>query len=121
MLFLVALFSASGLGFLVSICLRLELAGMVGILIILVFTLFSATLAGSGTFPRVISYFSINNWASVAFYTVSVEPFNAVLTPWMQNAYGFSPANQSFAWNQLFCLGLFMRLLAWLALVFKEK
>jgi hypothetical protein len=116
----VALFSASSLGFLVSICLRLELAGMVGILIILVFTLFSATLAGNGTFPRVISYFSINNWGSVAFYTLSVEPFNAVLTPWMQNVYGFSPANQSFAWNQLFCLGLFMRMLAWLALVFKE-
>ncbi len=117
---LVSLFSATSLGFLVSICLRVELAGMIGIVLILIFTLFSTTLSGVGPFQMVVSYFSINNWGSVTFYTMSVEPYNATRTTWMTNVYGFSPGMQSFAWNQLFCLGVFMRLLGWLALVYKE-
>jgi ABC-type multidrug transport system ATPase subunit len=114
------LFSAHGLGFLVSICLRMELAGMLGVIVVLIFTLFNTTLSGQGGFQSFISYFSFINWASVALYTTSVAPFKATLTPWMFNVYGFSPSMSSFAWTQLFCLGVFMRLLAWLALVSKE-
>jgi hypothetical protein len=116
----ITLFAAQGLGFLVSISVRLDLAGMLGILIVLIFTLFSTTLSGNGSFQSVISYFSFVGWSSVAFYTTSVQGFNAVLTPWMVNVYGFTPDEMSFAWAQLFCLGVFMRLLAWMSLVFKE-
>jgi hypothetical protein len=117
----VCLFSAHGLGILVSICLRIELAGMIGIVVVLIFTLFSTTLAGQGGFQTVVSYFSFISWASVALYTTSVDPFNATLTPWMSNVYGYYPETASFSWAQLFCLGIFMRLLAWLALVSKES
>jgi ABC-type multidrug transport system ATPase subunit len=120
LLFWICLFSAHGLGFLVSICMRMDLAGMMGILVVLIFTLFSTTLSGQGGFQSVISYFSFIGWASIALYTTSVLPLNAILTPWMSNVYGFDAATSSFAWTQLFCLGVFMRLLAWLALVTKE-
>jgi hypothetical protein len=117
----VTLFSAQGLGFLASITARLDLAGMIGVLVVLIFTLFSTTLSGNGSFQSVISYFSFVGWSSVAFYTTSVQGFNAVLTPWMSNVYGFRPDNMSFAWAQTFCLGVFMRLLAWMSLVLKEN
>lgn len=121
LLFWVTLFAAQGLGFLVSISVRLDLAGMLGILVVLIFTLFSTTLSGDGSFQSVISYFSFVGWSSVAFYTTSVQGFNAVLTPWMKNVYGFIPENQAFAWAQLFCLGVFMRSLAWMSLVLQEN
>ena len=55
-----------------------------------------------------------------ALYTTSVAPFDATLSQWMYNSYGFTPAMTSFAWSQIFCLGVFFRLFAWLALVYKE-
>jgi hypothetical protein len=118
--FWMCFFCGTSIGFLVSICLRLDLAGMMGILLVLFFTLLSKPIVGSGPVQNVVAYFSFVSWGSIAFYTMSVAPYNATLTPWMFNAYGFSPSIETFAWTQMVCLGICIRLLAWLALVTKE-
>ena len=86
------LFCATSLGFLCSICVQIEFSGMIGILVVLVLTLFSTTLSGVNPVTSVVSYFSFISWASIAFYTTTVAKFEANLTPWMQNVYGFSPS-----------------------------
>jgi hypothetical protein len=118
-------FAVHGLGFLVSIALSLEMAGMIGILIVFILTLFSVTLnsfsGGQVGFQTIASYFSFISWSSQVFYVTSVAPFNATLTPWMQNAYAVNPNILNFAWVQVLIYGLWFRLVAWLALVYKEE
>lgn len=146
-LFWLTYFAGTSLGFLVSILLRYELAGMVGILAALICEVFSVTISGASgeqsAVMLVASYFSFLSWAGEAFYFVSVAPFNATKTNWMELAYakhgdgacgcGFggshqlcgrynvNPALETYAWVMVLILGLSMRVLAWMALVGQEK
>ena len=125
LLFWLLYFCGTGIGFLVSILLRYDLAGMSGILIVLICSVFSKTVASAGggqtVFQEFVSYFSFLSWGGLAFYTMSVEPFNATQTTWMENAYRISPDIQDFSWCMVLCIALTFRLFAWLALVNQEE
>lgn len=64
---------------------------------------------------------SFISWGAQAFYTTSLVPFNATLTPWMSIVYQVQPSVQNFAWVQVLVYGIVFRLFAWLALVYKEQ
>ena len=61
-------FTSTSLGILCSVSLRLDLAGMIGILAVLVCTLFSTNLSGQGNFQQIVSFFSYINWSTVGFF-----------------------------------------------------
>jgi hypothetical protein len=125
LLFWLLYFCGTGIGFLMSISLRYDLAGMSAILIVLICSVFSKSVASAGggqtAFQEFVSYFSFLSWGGQAFYTLSVEPFNATKTTWMENAYRISPEIQPFAWCMVLCLAIMFRIFAWARLVYEEE